>query len=153
MTVAALYVERGGIGVRIAKHVTLGESGCHLWMGSKDRKGYGRIFVGSGKSPAFTHRASWALFNGEIPDGLCVLHRCDVPSCCNPEHLFLGTVADNNADMDSKGRARRGAALSARTHCANGHALVDNNVRLRRGGGRACRACSREWQRRKRSSQ
>jgi len=50
------------------------------------------------------HRIAWTLANGEVPDGLCVLHQCDVPNCINPKHLFLGTVADNNRDRDAKGR-------------------------------------------------
>lgn len=50
------------------------------------------------------HRIAWILAHGEIPTGLCVLHRCDVPNCINPDHLFLGTQVDNTADRDRKGR-------------------------------------------------
>lgn len=69
------------------------------------KKGYGVIGEGD-KKVHLTHRLSWVYHNGEIPDGLCVLHHCDNPRCVNPKHLFLGTRADNNKDMLNKGRAR-----------------------------------------------
>ena len=53
------------------------------------------------------HRVAWVLYRGKIPRGKKVLHRCDNPPCCNPEHLFLGTQADNVADMVTKGRRAR----------------------------------------------
>jgi len=90
--------------------------GCWLWTRCVGRSGYGHMGV-DGRTEG-THRVSWALFCGPIPDGLWVLHECDVPLCCNPTHLFLGTVADNNRDASRKGRSaageRNGAAkLSA----------------------------------------
>lgn len=81
-------------------------SGCWLWAGCVDRKGYGE-FRFRGRSQ-FAHRVSFILHHGEIAKGLCVLHRCDNPSCVNPEHLFLGSVADNNDDMRRKGRQASG---------------------------------------------
>ena len=80
-------------------------SGCWEWRGYAVR-GYGQINDGAG-ARVLTHRVAWQLANGPIPDGLLVLHRCDNPPCCNPNHLFLGTDADNRADAVQKGRASR----------------------------------------------
>lgn len=54
------------------------------------------------------HRASWVIHNGDIPDGLFVLHHCDNPKCVNPSHLYLGTAADNSNDRVKRGRSRLG---------------------------------------------
>src|SRR3990167_4818473 len=77
-------------------------SGCWIWMRSAQKQGYGDFRM-DGKH-YLTHRASYELANGPIPHGLHVLHRCDVRSCCNPEHLFVGTNQDNIADSVAKGR-------------------------------------------------
>jgi hypothetical protein len=79
-------------------------SGCWLWMGTLNHKGYGEFYFSPEHGIVMAHRASWAIHNGPVPEGMCVLHRCDVRSCVNPTHLFLGTVADNNRDMMAKGR-------------------------------------------------
>lgn len=78
---------------------------CWLWNGRKNASGYG-VFVSEGKMIS-THRLSWECFNGDIPDGLFVLHTCDVRNCVNPAHLFLGTHQDNMADMVAKGRGNK----------------------------------------------
>lgn len=86
-------------------------NGCLVFTGAKSYGGYGKIYSHSvGKRTVIldTHRAAWELANGPIPDGVCVLHHCDNPSCCNVEHLFLGTQADNMQDKSSKGRALPG---------------------------------------------
>ena len=75
---------------------------CWRWTAARTEDGYGRIF-GNGRSLR-AHRLSFEIHLGPIPDGMQVLHRCDNPQCCNPEHLFLGTTADNMADKFAKGR-------------------------------------------------
>ena len=80
-------------------------NGCWIWQQSSDKDGYGKIVVDGVLKRA--HRLSYETFVGEIPDGLYVLHRCDVRNCVNPQHLFLGTHQDNMDDMNSKGRNGR----------------------------------------------
>jgi hypothetical protein len=75
-------------------------------MGFVDRLGYGRISVAK-NATMIAHRASYRAFKGEIPDGMDVLHRCDVRPCVNPDHLFAGTHTDNMRDMVAKGRGAR----------------------------------------------
>jgi hypothetical protein len=76
--------------------------GCWDWIGPKARAGYGRVRVD--KIWQLAHRAAYELEHGKIPQGMWVLHRCDNPGCVRPDHLFLGTAADNTADMMGKGR-------------------------------------------------
>lgn len=84
-------------------------SGCHIWLGACTNDGYGTIRFRC--KPSRTHRVAWELKNGPIPPGLLVLHKCDVPKCVNPDHLFLGTQQENMNDMVRKKRDRpcRGA--------------------------------------------
>ena len=77
---------------------------CWLWESSIDSHGYGQIRFR--QKNLLAHRVNYAIHNGDIPSGLCVLHRCDVRNCVNPNHLFLGTNADNVADKMAKGRLR-----------------------------------------------
>ena len=77
-------------------------TGCWLWLGAKISSGYGVARYNGAN--AYTHRVSYETSNGDIPDGLFVLHKCDNPSCMNPEHLFLGTQRENMQDMKEKDR-------------------------------------------------
>lgn len=81
-------------------------SGCHLWTGKLQRSGYAATAL-RGKYVGW-HRIAWQLAHGSIPKGQHVLHKCDVPSCVNPAHLWLGTHTDNMADKKRKGRNRNG---------------------------------------------
>lgn len=85
--------------------------GCWEWTGNRDPNGYGRI--GIGQTPVLVHRLSWELAYGPLPEGACVLHRCDNPPCVRPDHLFLGDRADNMRDAVSKGRQIQGVRVGS----------------------------------------
>lgn len=84
---------------------------CLIYQ-TKQKTRSGHVLIGRNGQYVGVHRAAWELANGPVPQGLCVLHRCDRPRCINVAHLFLGTIADNNADRDQKGRhvALKGSA-------------------------------------------
>ena len=84
----------------LMERVVVTPDGCWEWQRCRTR-GYGDAQVGAKHMRA--HRVAWSIFNGPIPHGMCVLHRCDNPPCCNPKHLFVGTQADNMRDMNAKG--------------------------------------------------
>lgn len=83
-------------------------SGCWLWMGFGSINGYGCFAVDS--KPVKAHRLAWQLYRGELSPNAHVLHKCDVRCCVNPDHLFVGTNADNVADKVAKGRQSRANA-------------------------------------------
>jgi len=82
------------------------DTGCWNWQKGCFDSGYGALSVTKDgvERQVRAHRYAYEAFVGPIPAGLCVCHRCDVKNCCNPEHLFLGTNADNSRDMTEKGR-------------------------------------------------
>lgn len=83
-------------------HTTADDTECWLWKGCTNGRGYGQYRV-NGKCWA-THRYAWTVSYGRIADGLCILHKCDNPPCCNPKHLALGTQQENMQDKQIKGR-------------------------------------------------
>lgn len=82
-----------------------GPDDCWEYQAKRDRGGYGRFWL-DGKTRG-AHVVAWLFTRGPVPAGLCVLHRCDNPPCCNPTHLFVGTFGDNNADRAAKGRSAK----------------------------------------------
>jgi len=83
---------------------------CHLWTGTLQNKGYGQVTLGRG-NVRLAHRISFQIHHGEIPEGMDVLHRCDVRNCVNPLHLWLGTAVDNARDKENKNRGNHATGL------------------------------------------
>ena len=117
------------------------EEECWEWTGARSKKGYGQFCVN--KIAKSTHRISYVIHKGEIPEGLMICHACNNPSCVNPNHLYAGTGKDNAQQAVVDGRL----APQQKTHCINGHEFTEENtfLRVRKGRGttRVCRECKR----------
>jgi hypothetical protein len=79
-------------------------TGCRIWLGASNAKGYGMFAPSYGGGRVYVHRWVYEQVHGPIPEGMFICHKCDTPSCCNPDHLFVGSRSDNAVDMWQKGR-------------------------------------------------
>jgi hypothetical protein len=116
-------------------------NGCWEIQGFRHKEGYGSMSYRNKGIRA--HKLMYMLAVGPIPDGLCVLHRCDNPPCCNPDHLWLGTRGDNIRDCAKKGRHQE----QQKKRCPRGHAYEGQNLRFQPNGARVCLTCTRARQR------
>lgn len=114
-----------------------GEDSCWVFCGHTSGGGHGHVRIGSGSKNTLigAHRLAWILTNGDIPDGLCVCHRCDNPPCCNPKHLFLATSLENFNDMRRKGRARGGSLPGQRNRNSKLTEAQVSQIRTRYANG------------------
>lgn len=123
-------------------------SGCWLWTGGTNGKGYGIYYTTRGSNKYIVlHRAFYMYYKGEIPDGLCLDHLCRVKCCVNPDHLEAVTVGENT--MRGIGFAPMNAK---KTHCAKGHEYSATNTHHRLTGGRECKQCKTDWEKAFRTS-
>lgn len=103
---------------------------CWIYKGVINHAGYGVLMTSRQVSQDLVHRLVYESVHGPIPDGICVLHKCDNPSCCRPDHLFLGTHRDNMQDMARKGRSAKAKLTETqvrtiRDRYANGDVSLD----------------------------
>lgn len=135
---------------RFWRYVEKGE-GCWLWIGSRQKKGYGVIGVRG--TTVGAHRFSWEIATGvPAPRGYDICHACDNPSCVNPAHLFVGTRRMNIQDASRKGRLPsrvNGKHYNVKkTHCNHGHEYTAENTvwsHGKLGGERLCRQCRHRY--------
>lgn len=145
-------------GQRIPPHVralskTEQGDGCWEYGGKIGNRGYGLVFIETlpdGREKwALAHRVVYEGMVGPIPEGMFLCHHCDNRKCVRPDHIFVGTDADNKADMYAKGRHPHGEThwKSKVTHCPQGHPYSGDNLYIRNCGRRMCRACNNERRR------
>ena len=140
------------LGQRTPPHIraldkTLIGEGCWEYGGKIRTDGYGSVYIHNGTragTTALAHRVVYEGMVGPIPEGMFLCHHCDNPKCVRPDHIFVGTDADNKADMYAKGRQASGERLpqARRTHCPQGHPYSGDNLYIRKCGRRMCRACN-----------
>ena len=143
--------------IRALDKTLIGE-GCWEYGGKIGNRGYGLVFIETlpdGREKwAPAHRVVYEGMVGPIPEGMFLCHHCDNPKCVRPDHIFVGTDADNKADMYAKGRHPHGEThwKSKVTHCPQGHPYSGHNLYIRKCGRRMCRACNNARRNRQRTA-
>lgn len=118
-------------------------TGCWEWQATRTQRGYGRVsFRGR---PTTAHRAAYEMTHGPIPEGMWVMHSCDNPPCCNPDHLSVGTPSDNAMDMVRKGRANPPMTHGSRIGTAKLTEALVAEIRTRRKSGESVRSLARQY--------
>lgn len=108
------------------------DNGCWIWTSAVNGAGYGTIGLPGGNYKEFAHRVSWEIHNGmPVPAGKIVCHKCDVRKCVNPNHLFIGTHAENTADMLKKGRGITGCRLTRQPKKPKARLTENDVIRIR----------------------
>jgi hypothetical protein len=123
-----------------------GDAECWPWTAGRNRHGYG-LYAFEGKT-ILANRGLWILLHGAVPEGRFVLHHCDNPPCVNPEHLYLGTQAENMRDLVVRGRHAtlhgfKQPGHPPKTACLRGHPFDGTNTYTAPNGKRGCRQCFR----------
>lgn len=143
------------LAARMKAKTEVNKSGCHVWRGTHNNAGYGMVFYDSRWHMA--HRLAWSLANGPIPQGMLVMHTCDNPPCVNPEHLAIGTYADNSRDMVLKGRSTRGRRYRTRrgsTLDLGYRSKINTQAKnWRKRNPERWREIQRDWRRRRREEE
>lgn len=122
---------------RFEEKVKVGR-GCWEWMAFRNPtrpceiSGYGRFQIG--KRGYLAHRVSWRIYRGEIPEGMCVMHKCDNPCCVNPKHLSIGTLSDNAVDKVEKGRANPACGEQQHNSKLKRHEVIEIRMFYEVGG-------------------
>lgn len=124
---------------RLKSRLKVMPNGCWEIQTFRHVEGYGAMsYRGKGYR---AHKLMYMLVVGPVPERMVVMHECDNPPCCNPDHLKLGTQVENNQDMHRKGRSNYSKAR--KTHCKKGHEFTPENTRVTKDNFRQCVECRR----------